>query len=71
MKKIIALLLAAMMLIACCAAVAETEEGYPDVIEGLDFGGATVYFYDWWSNGERVEDPDDELAATYAYRDWL
>ena len=71
MKKIIALLLAAMMLIACCAAVAETEEGYPDVIEGLDFGGATVYFYDWWSSGERNADPDDELANTYAYRDWL
>lgn len=71
MKKIVALLLAAMMLIACCAAIGETEEGYPDVIEGLDFGGATIYLYDWWSNGSRVEDPDDETANTYAYRDWL
>ena len=71
MKKIVALVLAAMMLIACCAALAETPEGYPDVIEGLDFGGATVYLYDWWSSGDRDPDPDEELANTYAYRDWL
>ena len=71
MKKLLAMLLVAALLVVSCAALAEVPEGYPEIIEGLDFGGQTVYFYDWWSNGERVEDPDDELANTYAYRDWL
>ena len=55
---------------------AKVPEGYPAIIEGLDFGGATVYFYDWWSNDDeehstRVADPSDDEKATYAYRDWL
>ena len=68
MKKIIALLLAAMMLIACVAMAEEMpEKKYPD----LDFGGQTVYIYDWWSSGERDPEPDEETAMTYAYRDWI
>ena len=71
MKKLLALVLAAMLLTVSFAALAEVPEGYPEIIEGLDFGGQTVYFYDWWSSGERDSDPDEELANTYAYRDWL
>ena len=68
MKKIIALLLAAMMLTACVAVAEEMpEKKYPD----LDFGGATVYIYDWWSNGERNAEPDEDEAKLYAYRDWI
>ena len=40
MKKLVALLLAVMMLSAM--ALAEAPEGYPAVVEGIDFGGATV-----------------------------
>ena len=71
MKKILSIVLAAMMLLGCCSALAEVPEGYPEIIEGLDFGGETIYLYDWWSNGERDPEPDEDLAATYAYRDWL
>ena len=68
MKKIIALLLAAMMLTACVAVAEEMpEKKYPD----LDFGGETVYIYDWWSNGERHPEPDRDEAKLYAYRDWI
>ena len=44
MKKIMALVLAALMLLGCCsfAAAEELPEGYPEIIEGLDFGGQTV-----------------------------
>ena len=41
MKKLISLVLAAIMLFACCSALAEAPEGYPEVIEGLDFEGKT------------------------------
>ena len=71
MKKIIALLLAAMMLLACCSALAEVPEGYPEIIEGLDFGGETVYIYDWYSTGERAEEPTDDQQLQYDYWDWL
>ena len=42
MKKILALVLAAMLLMGVCSALAEAPEGYPEVIEGLDFGGRTA-----------------------------
>ena len=41
MKKLFALLLAALMLLACVSAFAEEAE-YPEVVEGIDFGGATI-----------------------------
>ena len=47
MKKLIALVLAAALLLSCCAALAEAPEGYPEKIEGLDFGGKDVYFLDY------------------------
>ncbi len=73
MKKIIALLLAAMMLLACCSfSLAEdVPESYPEVIEGLDFGGATVHIYDWYSTGERAEDPTDDQQLQYDWWDYL
>ena len=45
--------------------------GYPDVIEGLDFGGQEVFIYDWWSSGERVAQPSADLQRQYDYEDWL
>ena len=78
MKKIISLVLAAMLLLGCCsfAAAEELPEGYPEKIEGLDFGGQTVYIYDWWSSDDaehstRKADPDEEEQLLYDYRDWL
>ena len=72
MKKIVALVLAAILVLGCCSfATAEVPEGYPEIIEGLDFGGRTVYIYDWWSSGERSKEPTPEEELTYAYRDWL
>ena len=77
MKKIIALVMAALMLLVSCSfALAEVPEGYPEIIEGLDFGGQTIWIYDWWSSDDenhsaRTSEPDEETALTYAYRDWL
>ncbi len=72
MKKLVALVLA-MMLLCCSFAMAETApEGYPEVVEGIDFGGATVTIYDYWtSNPERKADPTEEEQAQYDFRDWL
>ena len=70
MKKLVALLLAVMMLSAM--ALAEAPEGYPEVVPGIDFGGATVTIYDYWSgDGARVAEPTEEQQAQYDYRDWL
>ena len=72
MKKLVALLLVAMMLCASMAALAESPEGYPEVVEGIDFGGAQLYIYDYWtSSSDRKADPNEEEAAQYAYRDWI
>ena len=73
MKKIMALVLAAMLLLGCCsfAAAEDVPEGYPAIIEGLNFDGAEVYIYDWYSTGTRSENPTEEEQLTYDYRDWL
>ena len=73
MKKIMALVLAAMLLLGCCsfAAAEDIPEEYPEVIEGLNFDGATVYINDWYSTGERAEEPTEEQQAQYDYWDWL
>ncbi len=75
MKKLVSLFLALALVLVCCAALAEAPEGYPEVREGVDFGGATIYIYDYWSGEEgsdaRSDDPTEEQAAQYAYRDWL
>ena len=72
MKKLLALLLAAMMLCVSVAALAEAPEGYPEVKEGIDFGGAEIYVYDYWTaSAERKADPNEEEQAQYDYRDWI
>ena len=47
------------------------SDGYPAIIEGLDFGGKDVYIYDWYSTGTRSKNPTEEEQLTYDYRDWL
>ncbi len=81
MKKLISLVLAALMLLMSVSAMAEVSavveektapEGYPEIKEGVDFGGQTVYIYDYWTNNnERKAEPTDEEQAQYDYRDWL
>jgi hypothetical protein len=75
MKKIMALVLAAMMLLACCSALAEAPEGYPEVKEGIDFGGKDIYIYDYWTNAdsqwENWTEMDPDTQKTYDYRKWL
>lgn len=74
MKKLVALLLAAMMLCANVVALAETPEGYPEIKEGIDFGGQTIYIYDFWtseSQAARKDDPNEEEQAQYDYRDYI
>ena len=73
-QNMIALILTVLcLLIMLCtiSAGADVPEGYPAIIEGLDFGGADVYIYDWWSTGERVENPTEEQQRQYDYWDWL
>lgn len=61
---------------------AEVPEGYPAVRIDPDtnlpynFGGRTVYIYDWWSSDDaehsnREEHPNEDTQKLYAYRDWL
>jgi len=83
MKKLLtALLVCILCLTAASFALADdVPEGYPaikiDPATGApyDFGGATIYIYDYWSQGEGSDDrssnPTEEEAALYAYRDWL
>ena len=71
MKKLLALLLAAMLLLACTAALAEEAE-YPEVVEGIDFGGADIFVYDYWTaSADRNAEPTEEEQAQYDYRDWI
>ena len=71
MKKLFALLLAVMMLLSATA-LAEAPEGYPEVKEGIDFGGAEIFVYDYWTgSADRKEDPNEEEQAQYDYRDWI
>ena len=53
MKKLFALLLAAMLLLTSVSALAEAPEGYPEVKEGIDFGGATLYIDYYWTPDAR------------------
>ena len=73
MKKLVALLLVAMMLCASMAALAETPEGYPEVVPGIDLGGQKLFIYDYWSSSsnDRKAEPTEEEQAQYDYRDWI
>ena len=73
MKKLAAIVLAIMMLCSCVSVLAEAPEGYPEVKEGVDFGGKTIYIYDYWSTSsdEHKAEPTEEEQAMYDYRDWI
>ena len=80
MKRILAMLmpfaLCMAMILTGTSAFAEVPEGYPEIIEGLDFGGDTVYIYDWWSTDDinhsyRSAEPTEEEQLQYDYWDWL
>ena len=71
MKKLLAMLLAALMLLACVSAFAEEAE-YPEVVEGIGFGGADIYIYDYWTaSADRKAEPTEEEQDQYDYRDWI
>ena len=72
MKKLVSLLMV-LVLVACIlpGAVAEEQEGYPAVVEGIDFGGATLHICPYWAPSPRVEDPDEDTQAQYDLRDWI
>jgi len=72
MKKLVAVLMAVLMLLASVSALAEAPEGYPEVVPGIDFGGQTIYIYDYWTaSADRVAEPSEEQQAQYDYRDWI
>lgn len=73
MKKLVALFLAAMMLLANIAALAETPEGYPEIVESMiQAEPITLTIYDYWSgDGARVAEPTEEQQLQYDYRDWI
>ena len=75
MKKIVALVLAAMLLLVCCSALAEAPEGYPEVKEGIDFGGKDIYIYDYWTapenQWENWTEMNEDQQKQYDYRKWL
>ena len=70
MKKLCLLLLALMLVMLCTASLAEPED-YPEVVEGIDFGGATLYINPYWEQPPRSEEPTEEQELQYAYEDWL
>lgn len=47
------------------------EIEYPEEIAGLDFEGREVFIFDWWSSGERSENPTELEQLQYDYWDWL
>lgn len=74
MKKIVALVMAAAMILVSFAAMAEVPEGYPEVKEGLDLGGKTIYILNYWSaedGDKRKEDPTEEQQLKYDFYDWI
>ena len=75
MKKLtavlVALVIAAMAMMSLAAADPVAPEGYPEIIQGLDFGGATVYIYNWWGGGDRAENPTESQQIQYDYWDWI
>ena len=72
MKKLVSLLMV-LVLAACIlpGAVAEEQEGYPAVVEGIDFGGKTLYISPFYAQDPRSEDPDEDQQAQYDYWDWI
>jgi len=74
MKKLVSLLLVVMMVSCMASALAEAPEGYPAVVDGIDFGGAKIWIADYWSatsSSEHKAEPNEEEQAQYDYRDWI
>ena len=71
MKKLVSLLLVLMLAAAFIPAVAEDAEDYPAVVEGIDFGGATLYINPYWAPPGRSENPTEDEEKQYAYQDWI
>ena len=74
-KRLIAFFLVFMMLAGTGCAFAVVPE-FPAVIENLDFGGATIWIFDWWHRDDeqhsgRTEYPDEDTLKRYEYVDWL
>ena len=67
---------AALMLLACTAALAEEAE-YPEVVEGIDFGGATIRFLPHLliegDEREKAVTPPDQLHPLFqgGHEDWI
>lgn len=70
MKKLVSLLLV-LMLAACIVPSFAEEDEYPEVVEGIDFGGATLYINPYWKDPGRVENPDEDVQKQYDFRDWI
>lgn len=71
MKKLVSLLLVLMMAAALVPAFAEGTDEYPEVVEGIDFGGATLYINPYWNPPARLDEPDDQIQARYDWQDWV
>lgn len=70
MKKLVSLLLV-LALMACIVPSFAEEDEYPPVVEGMDFGGATLIINPYWAEPDRVENPDEDVQKMYDYRDWI
>ena len=67
-------ILMALMLPCISAFAATTPKGYPEVKQGIDMGGKTLYIYDYWSSGgdwRNWEPATEEDKAQYDYMSWL
>ena len=71
MKKLVSILLALMLVMSLAPSFAEGSDEYPEVIEGIDFGGATLYINPYWTPPGRVENPTDDQQAQYDFQDWI
>ena len=71
MKKLVSLILVLALAACLLPAMAEETDGYPQVVEGIDFGGATLYINPYWNPTGRVEDPDEDTQAQYDFQDWI
>ncbi len=70
MKKLVSLLLV-LMLAACIVPSFAEEDEYPEVVPGIDFGGATLYINPYWQQPDRVADPDEDVQMGYDFQDWI
>ena len=76
------LLMIVMFIFLASVAITESPEGYPEIANDpftgkpYNFGGQTVYIYDYWSGNKDWHDSDpqwmtEDEQKIYAYRTWL